>query len=114
MKTLAALIISFLLLLSLSVNLYYEFTNPRKVNDWYSQVLNENLGGLSEKEAFCRLSKYGFKIIGTSISPNKAKRIEIAPPYDLGIIGLLQTNTPFNYIVEINPEGVISSYGLLK
>jgi len=108
------LIVQTLLLLALSFNIYFEITNPQKINAWQDAILSENLDGLTSDEAFVRLSKHGFRIVDKNILPTGETKMIIAPPYQVGIIGLLRVKVPFDYIVRTNSLGMISSYGVQK
>lgn len=108
------LIVQTFLLLALSFNIYFELTNPEKINDWYDAILSENLGGLTDAEAFVKLSKHGFRVIEKNLTPSGETETVIAPPYQVGIIGFFMVRIPFDYVVIINSSGIVSSYGLKK
>lgn len=109
-----ALFIQTLLLLALSINIYFELTNPRKINDWYDAVLSESLDNLTDDQAFAKLSKHGFRVIEKYRVPSGETETEIAPPYQVGIIGFFMIRIPFNFVIRINSNGIVSSYGIKK
>jgi len=108
------LFVQTLLLLALSINIYFELTNPRKINDWYDAVLIENLDNLTDVQAFAKLSKHGFRVIEKNLVSGGETETVIAPPYQVGIIGFFMVRIPFYYVVRINSNGIVSSYGIQK
>lgn len=103
-----------LLLLVLSFDIYFELTNPKKINDRRDAVLGENLDDLTAAEAFLKLGKHGFRVLERNIGPGSETETVIAPPYQVGIIGFFMVKIPFDYVVKINSSGIVSSYGLKK